>query len=183
MPTAAARQHFGTPLPDSSLRTLSGSDASLYPALAGKKGAVVIFWSSTCSHCVRYDQVFNAFAARHPDFAFFVLASRNGETTESVEKAAKERGITFPIALDPQGKIAAQWYAEQTPRAFLVDNEGKLLYRGAVDNFKYAGDSEYLAYLEPAIEDYLAGRPITRNETASFGCAIQSVYYIMPRSL
>jgi len=38
-------------------------------------------------------------------------------------------------------------------------------------------------HLEPAIDDFLTGRPVERNETASFGCAIQSVYYILPKSL
>lgn len=177
------KQFFGQPLPDFTLRNLAGAEFSLTAALEGKKGAVVIFWSSTCSHCVRYDQTFNAFAANHPDFAFFVLASRHGETPEAIRKAVKERGITFPLLHDPMGKVASLWYTQQTPRVFLLDNEGKLLYRGAVDNFKYPEDPEYIGYLEPAIDDYLAGRPVARTETASFGCAIQSVYYILPRTL
>lgn len=183
METVNVKQNFGEPLPDFTLRTLGGEEVSLHTSLAGKKGGVVMFWSSTCSHCVRYDQTFNAFALKHPDFAFFVLASRHGETQEAIRKAAKERSITFPITLDPMGKTAALWYTQQTPRAFLVDAEAKLLYRGAVDNFKYPEDPEYLPYLEPAIADFLAGKPVARTETASFGCAIQSVYYILPRSL
>jgi len=180
---ATERQTFGVPLPDFNLRSLTGDEAGFYKDLEGRKGAVVVFWSSTCSHCVRYDKVFNTFAERHPDLAFFVVASRNAESADAIRKAVKERGITFPILLDPGGKVAAQWHAEQTPRTFLTDHEGKLLYRGAVDNFKYPEDSEYLGYLEPAIADFFAGRPIGRSETASFGCAIQSVYYILPRSL
>jgi len=177
------KQFFGQVLPDFTLRDLAGNEFNLSSSLEGKKGAVVIFWSSTCSHCVRYDSTFNAFAARHPELAFFVLASRHGETTEAIKKAVKERGVNFRLLHDPMGKVAGQWHTQQTPRAFLLDGEGKLVYRGAVDNFKYPEDPEYLAYLEPAIDDYLAGRPVSRTETASFGCAIQSVYYILPRSL
>ena len=183
MQLANERQTFGVALPDFNLRSLRGDEAGFYKDIAGKKGAVVIFWSSTCSHCVRYDKVFNTFAARHPELAFFVVASRNGESADSIRKAVKERGIQFPILTDLGGMVAAQWHAEQTPRAYLADAEGKLLYRGAIDNFKYPEDSEYVGYLEPAISDFLEGRPLTRTETASFGCAIQSVYYIMPRSL
>jgi hypothetical protein len=58
-----------------------------------------------------------------------------------------------------------------------------LLYRGAIDNYKYADDPNYAAYLEAAIREFLAGRPLTRNDTASFGCAIQSVYYNLPKQL
>jgi hypothetical protein len=56
------------------------------------------------------------------------------------------------------------------------------LYRGAIDNYKYAGDPEYVPYLEPAIAQFLSGSAITRQETASFGCAIQSVYYNLPKA-
>jgi hypothetical protein len=76
-----------------------------------------------------------------------------------------------------------QWYTQQTPRAFLIDADRNLLYRGAIDNFTFPEDSGYHAYLEPAIASFLAGKPIVRNETASFGCAIQSVYYILPKPL
>ncbi len=177
------KQDFGAPLPDFTLKGLDGVDVNLATAMEGKKGGVVIFWSSTCSHCVRYDQTFNTFPERHPDLAFFILASRHGETADDVKKAAKERKITFPVLLDPMGKTAAKWYTQQTPRAFLFDADLRLLYRGAVDNFKYPEDPEYLGYLEPAIDNFLAGEPIGRTETASFGCAVQSVYYILPRSL
>jgi len=79
--------------------------------------------------------------------------------------------------------VARELFTQQTPRAFLVDAESRLLYRGAIDNFKYPEDNEYEAYLEPAIEQMLAGKPIARPEVPSFGCAIQSVYYTIPRPL
>src|SRR5437588_254792 len=60
---------------------------------------------------------------------------------------------------------------------------GVLFGCGAIDNFKYPMDSGYQAYLEPAITSFLASEPIARKETASFGCAIQSVYYILPKPL
>ena len=56
-------------------------------------------------------------------------------------------------------------------------------YRGAIDNFQFAGNPEYEEYLEPAISEFLAGRPVSQPETASFGCAIQSVYYQLPKIL
>ena len=77
--------------------------------------------------------------------------------------------------------MAREWLVEQTLRVFLTDPEGTLLYRGAVDNYKYPDDPEHEGYLEAAIEAHLAGRPVPRTETASFGCPIESVYYTMPK--
>jgi hypothetical protein len=63
-----------------------------------------------------------------------------------------------------------------------MDASRALLYRGAIDNYKYSEDPEYIAYLEPAIGEFLSGSVITRQETASYGCAIQSVYYTLPKA-
>ena len=151
--------------------------------MAEKKGAVVVFWSSVCSHCIRYDSYLSGFVAKHPELALVVVASRQGETLDQIRKTAAERKLNFPILHDASSAIAHTWYTEQTPRVFLLDANRTLLYRGAIDNYKFPSDAAYLAYLEPAIEEFLGGKPIRQTETASFGCAIQSVYYILPRPL
>jgi hypothetical protein len=38
-------------------------------------------------------------------------------------------------------------------------------------------------YLAPAIDQFVRDVPLTRHETASFGCAIQPVYYVLPKAL
>ncbi len=161
----------------------TGTKLSLSQTLAGKKGAVVVFWSGVCSHCVRYDPFLNGFEKRHPELSLLAVASRHGETLDSIEAAVTERKLQFPMVHDPGGKVAAEWCTQQTPRAFLIDANRTLLYRGAIDNFKYPEDPEFVGYLEPAINQFLKGEPIARTETASYGCAIQSVYYILPRAL
>jgi hypothetical protein len=64
-----------------------------------------------------------------------------------------------------------------------MDSNRTLLYRGAIDNYKFPEDPEFVAFLDPAIDQFRAGEPISRPETASFGCAIQSVYYTLPKAL
>ena len=178
------KQKFGEMLNDFTLQQVrTGTKLSLSQTLAGKKGAVVVFWSGVCSHCVRYDPFLNGFEKRHPELSLLAVASRHGETLDSIESAVVERKIHFPMVYDPGGKVAAEWCTQQTPRAFLMDANRTLLYRGAIDNFKYPEDPEFVGYLEPAIDQFLKGEPITRTETASYGCAIQSVYYILPRAL
>jgi peroxiredoxin len=176
-------QKIGEPVEDFSLRRTTGETISLSQALVGKQGGVIVFWSGICSHCVRYDTYLNSFQARHPELAFLAVASRHGESPEAVMKEMAERKLTFPILLDPVGKVAAKWQAQQTPRVYLLDAQWAIIYRGAIDNYKYSDDPEHLEYLEPAIDQFLRGVPLTRHETASFGCAIQSVYYILPKAL
>jgi peroxiredoxin len=168
---------------DFDLTTVGGDKASLATVVNGKKGTVVVFWSGICSHCVRYDEYLNSFTERHPQLGIIAVASRQGETLTQLRTTAVRRNLTFPIAHDPDGQIAKQWSVRQTPRVFLIDANQLLLYRGAIDNFNFLGDVEYVAYLEPAIMEFMAGKPLSRIEVASFGCAIESVYYNLPRVL
>jgi peroxiredoxin len=176
-------QKFGEPLPDFSLQNLNGRLTNISSILNGKKGAVIVVWSSTCSHCIRYDKYFNAFSGTHDDIGLLIVSSRKSEELSAIQKAAAQRGLRFPIVHDPEGKVAGQWFARQTPRAYLLDSNGALLYRGAVDNYKYPDDPEHVPYLEPALAQFLKGEPIERQETASFGCAVESVYYTLPKAL
>jgi peroxiredoxin len=163
-----------TPVEGGTARTLAG-------ALEGKRGAVVVFWSGICSHCVRYDEYLNSFAGRHPDLGLMVIASRHGETAAQIEAVRASRKLSFEILHDPGSKVAREWQTQQTPRCFLVDAGGVLRYRGALDNFKPQNDPDYQPYLEPAIASFRAGEEIAKADTPSFGCAIFAVYYILPK--
>src|SRR5262245_48600844 len=177
------KQEIGAPIEDSQLTPVTGEKSSLQAHLQDKKGAVVVFWSGVCSHCVRYDGYLNSFAQRHPEVALVAIASRQGETLDQIRATISARRLEFSMLHDPGGKVAERWAVQQTPRVFLVDSNRALLYRGAIDNFKYPDDPEYIPYLDPAIGQFLSGEPISRTETASFGCAIRSVYYILPKAL
>ena len=121
MQNANEQQKFGEPLSDFSLRSLSGPAVSVSSKLTGKKGAVVVIWSSTCSHCIRYDKYFNSFEQRFPDLSLIIVSARHGETQEAVRKAAAQRKLSFCIVHDPTGSVAREWFTQQTPRAFLMD--------------------------------------------------------------
>jgi peroxiredoxin len=176
-------QEIGIAVDDFRLTAISGETVSLQMLLADRKGAVVVFWSGVCSHCVRYDKYLNDFAQQHPELALVAIASRQGETQTQLRATAAARNLIFSILHDPESTVAKRWFTQQTPRVFLIDSNRVLRYRGAVDNYKYPADIEYAAYLEPAITQFLSGTPVSRTETASFGCAIRSVYYNLPKAL
>lgn len=178
------KQEIGKRVPEFQLPLIGGHGSrGVGELLAGSRAALLVFWSGVCSHCRRYDGYLNAFQQTHPEIGFAGIASRLSETPQVIQSAVRERKLTFPILLDQDGAVARAYFAQQTPRCYLIDGENNLLYRGAIDNFKMPGDPEYLAYLEPAITSWLAGEPIARPETASFGCAIETVYYQIPGQL
>lgn len=179
-----ATQKFGERMPGFSLPSISDFGArTLGHYVKGKTGAVIIFWSAVCTHCRRYDEYFDSFARVNPQLGFATIASRYGETPAQIERAMRQRELTFPVLLDRTGEVAHQWHAQQTPRCYLVTADERLAYRGAIDNFKLRSDPAYVSFLKPAIHSYLTGQPIAREETASFGCAIGSTYYHLPSQL
>ena len=167
-------------MPDFSLPLLDGGRLSLQAFLAGCKAVVVVFWSSICSHCRRYDDYLNRLSERYP-VRVLAVASRQNETAQMLRATVAERRLWFPIVHDADRAVTHAWLVAQTPRVFLLDPQCRLLYRGAIDNFKYPQDPEFVAYLDAAIEALLAGKMPLRAETPSFGCPVESVYYTMPK--
>jgi hypothetical protein len=56
---------MGEPMPGFRLPLLDGGgERSLGDYLVDKRGALVVFWSGSCAHCVRYDSWFNTFVER-----------------------------------------------------------------------------------------------------------------------
>jgi peroxiredoxin len=182
-PTDGIKQEIGVRMEGFSLASIQGEEFSLDQIVYDRKGAVIIFWSSTCSHCMRYDSYLNGFRQEYPELGIAVIASRERETLTQLRAAAAGRKLKFPILCDPGALIAKKWFAQQTPRAFFIDKDHLLRYRGAIDNYRYPQDPDYVAYLQPAITEFLAGKPVSRTESASFGCAIQSIYYNLPKAL
>lgn len=168
-------------VPDFTLPLLDGRILVLQSILTGRKAAVVMFWSSVCSHCRRYDTYLNRLPERYPGLGLLAVASRQNESAEMLRTAITERDLGFPMVHDAQRAVADAWLVQQTPRVFLLDPERRLVYRGAIDNFKYPEDPDYVGYLNAAIEAILAGKAPPRADTPSFGCPIKSVYYMLPR--
>jgi thiol-disulfide isomerase/thioredoxin len=168
-----SKQEIGGLMPDIALPDLSGSFRDLSSILEGKKGAVVVFWSSSCAHCRRYDGYLNGLLLKYPEIGLVAITSQGMSELEQIRAAVQNRALRFPILHDSAGIVARRWCTRQTPRVFLINSAKRLLYRGAVDNLKQPIGPDYKTYLDPAIAAFLSGTPIERSETASFGCAIQ----------
>ena len=157
MTEVVEKQAFGEPMEDFELRRLGADETlNLNGLLAGRRGGVVVFWSGVCSHCARYDDRLNRFAEAHPRLALVAVACRQGEDGGQLRAAAAARGLRFPIVLDGDRTVARSWLVRQTPRVFLLDDQRRLIYRGAIDNFKYPRDPEYRPYLDQEVAAFLA---------------------------
>ena len=80
------------------------------------------------------------------------------------------------LLLDPTGKVGHEYHATNTPHMFVLDPQGKLIYEGAIDN-KASVDPEDIKsstnYVKTALDEAMAGKPISTAETKAYGCSIK----------
>ncbi len=99
------------------------------------------------------------------------IAANRSESVQVVEEVAKTRRL--PRVLMDAGHVVADRYeAVATPHVFVVDKDGILRYRGAVDDVKFRQPKATRFFLEEAIEALLDGRLPALRETPAYGCAI-----------
>ena len=101
---------------------------------------------------------------------------KQGHGVELNRNSAKTYQMEHPILLDEVGKIGKLYGAVSTPQFYVVDAEGNLAYRGALDNAplgRVPGDSKYMNYLTAALSDLTSGRPVAQPETKSYGCSVK----------
>jgi thiol-disulfide isomerase/thioredoxin len=109
--------------PEFSARTLEGS--TLSPG--GFKGKVLIlnFWASWCAECRPempvLEQLHREFAPR--GLAIVGVNAREG--TEVIRRYARELALTFPLVLDPGGRINALYGVIGLPTTFVVGRDGR----------------------------------------------------------
>ena len=106
-----------------------------------------------------------------------------GKQGHGVDKnrAGRERfGMKHPVLLDESGQVGRQYGAEHTPHMYVIDAKGTLVYKGAIDNSPDGeGESpsggKLINYVDAALADLAAGRPVATAETEAYGCSVKYV--------
>lgn len=78
--------------------------------------------------------------------------------------------------MDVDGKVGRAYGARTTPHMYLIDPQGKLLYAGAIDSIPSASASDIKSatnYVNQALDEALAGRPLSKPTTQAYGCSIK----------
>lgn len=134
--------------------------------------AIVNFWSAGCPHSQRFDTDITACLTQWgADVALLSVASNADEPEGILAATARHREI--PVVLrDADRSVADRYGAQTTPHAFLIDRQGILRYRGAVDDVSFRQREPTRFYLQEAVEALLAGRLPDIIEVQPFGCTI-----------
>jgi hypothetical protein len=105
------------------------------------------------------------------DVQLLSIAANRSESAQGVAEAAKARRLPR-VLMDAEHVVADLYEAISTPHAFVVDRDGILCYRGAVDDVRFRQPKATRFFLEEAVEALLDGHLPALDETPAYGCAI-----------
>lgn len=98
-------------------------------------------------------------------------------TAQEWVSAAKEQGSAGTAILpDPDGKAGRLYGAMTTPHLYIVDPAGVLIYKGAIDNKPTADRADIpgaVNYVKKALDEALAGKPVSEPSTKPYGCSVK----------
>lgn len=158
------------PAPDFELTDLQGKKHTL----RDYRGKIVIinFWSCECPHSERADQMMmKSLTKWNGEVELLSIAANQNESAQSVEEVARSRSL--PTVLIDAGHVVADLYeAVTTPHVFVVDKDGILRYRGAVDDVTFRNRTASRFFLDEAVGALLKGHLPTLTETPAYGCTI-----------
>lgn len=146
--------------------------------LSNSAAAVFIFVGIDCPISNAYAPEINRLCEQYQakKAAFFLVHCDSDVTDEAAAKHAKDFGYTCPVLMDRKHQLAHQLGATVTPEAAVLTHDGKLLYRGRIDDWFISLGRQRKEptthELRDAIEAALAGKEAPMQRTAAIGCSI-----------
>jgi thiol-disulfide isomerase/thioredoxin len=148
--TESARTDVGDLMPAYSATFLDGKPLSL----SNEKGNVVFLnvWATWCGPCRFETPELQALQNQYAASGLKVIGVSVDEgDDEAVKTFVAEQKITYPIAVDPEGRIATLVQTTVLPTSLLIDRNGKIVWRqiGAI----MPNDAKLKAAVEKAVGD------------------------------
>jgi peroxiredoxin len=143
-----------------------------------KKAFVVAFIDSECPVVNLY---IPTLIAMHKEYAargvqLLAINSSRQDSFSSVSAHAQERDVPFPVLKDFDQSVADAFGASRTAEVFLLDAGRAIRYHGRIDDQYAVGtrrDRPSRDDLKAALDELLAGKPITTRRTEVSGCPIE----------
>jgi peroxiredoxin len=179
----------GSSAPDFNLKGIDGKNYSLKSFAVAPVLAIVF----TCNHCPTAQAYEERIKELTSDFkskkvAVVAITSNDpkairldelgytdlSDTYEEMKIRAKDMTYNFPYLYDGDNQATALAYGPiATPHIFIFDKDRKLRYNGRIDDVEKPTGMPKNKDARNAIEELLAGKPVTVPSTKTFGCSMK----------
>ncbi|MBC6696731.1 redoxin domain-containing protein [Hymenobacter puniceus] len=176
-----ARAQGGRTVSDFSLRSSSNTEVAL-KSYAGSKAVVVVFLNPSCAYSKLYQ---NRLAALNSQFSdrgvqfLFINAPINLEASADIADAEKlkiKATADLPLLTDEGQKVSTLLGATKTPEVVVLQPVGDgfaVRYKGAIDDNPLVETDVQERYVQQALTNLLAGRPVGVADKRGAGCLIK----------
>jgi redoxin len=161
------------------LKNANGAPVSLMGA-AKANGLLVMFSCNTCPFVIKNQPITKKvmdYANAHKIGMVIINSNEaqrgDDDSYEAMVKYAKAQQYTVPYLVDESSRLADMFGAGHTPEVFLFSNEGKLVYKGAMNDNPSDPAGYKKMYVEDAISAMIAGKDVNPKTTKSIGCGIK----------
>jgi peroxiredoxin len=174
------------PAPNFTLTDPTGKPWSLHDQKA--KAVVVAFLSPDCPMSNGYLPTLAAIASKYAEKGVVVVGVYPDPefTPAAIAAHVKEYRIPFPVLRDPSHAAVKALGPKVTPEVFVLDSAFAVRYRGRIDD-------GYVDRLRPratvtrhdltaALDELLAGNPVSVPETTALGCRIPELAKADPKA-
>jgi peroxiredoxin len=98
---------------------------------------------------------------------------------QSQEIAKSWKMAPAALMLDTDGKVGQAYGARTTPHMWVIDPAGKVVYAGGIDDkatFRPADVKDAKNHVAAALDESMAGKPVTTPSAAPYGCSVKYKY-------
>jgi hypothetical protein len=167
------------------MKAATGQDFSLED-LVLENGVLVIFSCNTCPFVVGNNDM-EGWQGRYNEIYSICKKNRIGMVLINSNEAKRDKGDSFtdmqihstknnydaPYVIDKDNQLADAFGASTTPHVFLLDNQFKLIYKGAIDDNVNSKSEVKENWLKDALTDTGKKESISLSETRNSGCSIK----------
>lgn len=95
---------------------------------------------------------------------------------EAQQFVAGQKAKPATYVLDPKGAIGKVYGAKTTPHMYIIDGNGRLVYKGGIDDRATADTADIAKarnHVLAALGEMKAGKPVSVAETRPYGCSVK----------
>jgi len=98
-------------------------------SLSKEKGKIVLlnFWATWCPPCRAEMPSIQALWDKRKDKDFAIIAVSVGEQKDTVDKFIADNKYSYPIYLDPTGRLGSAFNASSIPTTYIIGKDGKVI--------------------------------------------------------
>ncbi len=174
---------IGSDIPNSvknvAMQSTNGQLVTLSKSVTSE-GLLVMFSCNTCPYVMKSQPRTTEMIKYAKKKGIGMLILNSNETQrhdvdgiDAMKKYAMEQNYTVPYLVDRNSLVADAFGASHTPEVFLFDKNGKLIYKGAMEDNPSNPENSKKMYLKDAIDAMMLGKAPDPNSTRSIGCGIK----------